>query len=164
MTTKRIFASLHDFEDVVGEHLGVSPWYTIDQEQIDQFAAATGDYEWIHVDPVRAASGPFGATIAHGQLTFSLAAVLFQEIYQIEGLGGGVYYGADRLRFPHAVRVGSRIRASVTLVDVKRLPVGSRITLGCVIEIEGVKKPACTADVIVFLSAATADTPVASPS
>lgn len=129
-----------------GMVLGVSEWVTIDQRRIDLFAEATGDHQWIHVDTVRAASGPFGATVAHGYLTLSLTNMFLPQILLTENLRMGVNYGSDRLRFPAPVRVGSRLRAQCELVKAEALGEGVRTTLRMTVEIEGESRPACVVD------------------
>ncbi len=104
----RIFESLSELAAAVGEPLGTSDWVQIEQARIDQFAEATGDHQWIHTDPERAADGPFGATIAHGYLTLSLIPMLTWQIYEVRGISGALNYGLDKVRFPSPVRVGSR--------------------------------------------------------
>ena len=144
----RIFTSLAEFSAAAGEHLGYSDWHEITQAQVSAFADATGDHQWIHVDPQRAADGPFGTTIAHGYLTLSMLPVLTSEIYRIENLAMGINYGLDRLRFPSPVPTGSRIRAGAELREVKESPRGllaySRVT----VELDGQEKAACVADTV----------------
>src|ERR1700751_1123441 len=113
----RAFANLEDFVAAKGESLGFSEWHKITQEQVNAFADATGDHQWIHVDLERAASGPFGGTIAHGYLTVALLPILSMEIFRIEHLTMGINYGLDRVRFPSPVLTGSSIRAEATLTD-----------------------------------------------
>jgi len=144
----RTFASLDEFVAAKGESLGFSEWHTITQEQVNAFADATGDHQWIHVDAERAASGPFGGTIAHGYLTVSLLPVLSMEIFQIEGLTMGINYGLDRVRFPSPVLTGSSIRAEGTLTDVRQTHLGSLAHIRMRIEIEGQAKAACVADTL----------------
>src|SRR5580700_7259481 len=108
----RIFSSLAEFAAATGEHLGYSDWHEITQEQVNAFADATGDHQWIHVDPERAARGPFGGTIAHGYLTLSLVNYFLPELVRAEGMRHGINYGCDRLRFPAALRAGARLRGS----------------------------------------------------
>jgi acyl dehydratase len=151
----RIFSSLAEFAAAVGEELGYSDWHEVTQAQVAAFADATGDHQWIHVDPERAKSGPFGTTIAHGYLTLSMLPVLSGEIYRIENLAMGVNYGLDRLRFPSPVPVGSRIRAGAVLREVKETHLGllcySRVTVA----VEGQAKAACVADTVtLFVPAA----------
>ena len=149
----RVFSSLDEFAAAQGEHLGHSDWHTVTQEQINQFADATGDHQWIHVDPARAAEGPFGTTIAHGYLTLSLIPMLGWQIYRVDGISMGVNYGTDKMRFPAAVPVGSRIRAGVEIVDVTDVPGGKQAVLRYTVEVEGSAKPACVADTVVRLIA-----------
>jgi len=144
----RTFASLQEFVAAKGESLGVSEWHTVTQDQVNAFADATGDHQWIHVDVERAASGPFGGTIAHGYLTLSMVPVLQMEIFRIEGLTMGINYGLDRLRFPSPVPVGSSIRAEATLTDVRETPLGSLASIRLRVEVEGQQKAACIADTL----------------
>jgi acyl dehydratase len=144
-----VFETPADLEKAVGQFLGSSEWLEITQERIDRFADATGDHQWIHVDPERAKRGPFGATIAHGYLTLSLVSRCLPEIVQVRGVAMGVNYGVDRVRFPSPVRVGSRIRASAELVEVERQKDGSvQAKIRVTVEIEGQTKPACVAETI----------------
>ena len=149
----RTFASLDEFVAAKGESLGFSEWHKITQEQVNAFADATGDHQWIHVDAKRAASGPFGGTIAHGYLTVSLLPILSMEIFRIEKLTMGINYGLDRVRFPSPVLTGSSIRAEATLTDVKETHLGSLAHVRMRIEIEGQKKAACVADTLSLLVA-----------
>jgi acyl dehydratase len=144
----RTFASLEDFVAAKGESLGFSEWHKITQEQVNAFADATGDHQWIHVDIDRAASGPFGGTIAHGYLTVSLLPILSMEIFRIENLTMGINYGLDRVRFPSPVPTGSSIRAEATLTDVKQTHLGSLASIRMRVEIEGQEKAACVADTL----------------
>lgn len=149
----RVFAGVDALRAAVGEHLGVSEWHTITQQAVDMFAMATGDDQWIHVDVERAASGPFGATIAHGYLTLSLLPMLCSTLYRIEDVKMGINYGLNKVRFPAPVRVGSRVRASVEVTAVRDLAQGVQLTLGCTIEVEGQERPACVAETLsVFVS------------
>lgn len=143
------FSSSAEAVAAVGRQLGPSGWLAVDQERIDLFARATGDFQWIHVDPERAKSGPFGRTIAHGYLTFSLVNMFLPELIEAKGAKMGVNYGADRLRFPAPVPVGSRIRGVGELA--KADPLGAdavQTTCRITIEVEGGDKPACVADII----------------
>jgi acyl dehydratase len=144
----RTFASLDEFVAAKGDVLGQSAWHEITQEQVNAFADATGDHQWIHVDTERAAAGPFGATIAHGYLTVSLLPVLMTEILHIENLTMGINYGLDRVRFPSPVPVGSKIRAEATLTEVKETHLGTLAHIRMRIEIEGQPKAACVADTL----------------
>jgi acyl dehydratase len=134
--------------DWVGRHLGYSDWMQIDQDRIDQFADATGDHQWIHVDAERAAAGPFGATVAHGFLTLSLIPVLVSQVYTVENVSVRINYGLGKVRFPAPVLVGSRLRAGVELLGLESTPNGWRSTALVTIEIEGGAKPACVAETL----------------
>jgi acyl dehydratase len=147
----KTFNGLDELEQAVGTHLGYSNWHTITQEQIDLFAEATGDHQWIHTDPEKAATGPFGTTIAHGYLTLSLVPMLVWQIYTIEGLRLGVNYGSNKVRFPSPVPVGSRVRAGAELLELTRGPRGARATVRVTIEREGADKPACVAEIVSVL-------------
>ena len=144
----RTFASLAEFVAAKGESLGISDWHKITQEQVNAFADATGDHQWIHVDLERAAIGPFGGTIAHGYLTVSLLPVLSTEIFSIENLTMGINYGLDRVRFPSPVPTGSSIRAEATLTEVKQTHLGSLASIRMRVEIDGQDKAACVADTL----------------
>ena len=146
MTT--VFAVPDDLLGAVGQHLGHSDWITVDQARIDTFAEATGDHQWIHVDPEAAAAGPFGATIAHGYLTLALTNLLLPQIVRVEGISMGVNYGVNRVRFPQPVLVGSRLRASATLTSADELPGGWGVqtVITITVEIEGQAKPACAVE------------------
>ncbi|MEU6877002.1 MaoC family dehydratase [Streptomyces sp. NPDC046712] len=127
---------------LAGSELGTSDWIEIAQERIDTFADATGDHQWIHVDPVKAAEGPFGAPIAHGYLTLSLFIPLFTELLDVQGVTTKVNYGLNKVRFPSPVKVGARIRLVGRLAEVEDVPGGVQITVDGTIEIEGAAKPA----------------------
>ena len=150
----RIFTSLDEFKAAAGTELGTSDWVTITQEQINTFADATGDHQWIHVDPEAAAKGPFGTTIAHGYLTLSLLPVFAEQIYSVEGLAMGVNYGANKVRFPNPVPVNSRLRATATLKETADIPIGTQATITFVVEREGADKPAVVAEVVYVMAAA----------
>jgi acyl dehydratase len=150
----RTFTSLDEFSAAVGEHLGYSDWHEITQAQISAFADATGDHQWIHVDPQRAAGGPFGKTIAHGYLTLSMLPVLTSEIYRIENLAMGINYGLDRLRFPSPVPVGSRIRAGAQLREIKDSARGKLAYSTVTVELDGHERPACVAETVTLFVAA----------
>jgi acyl dehydratase len=148
-----VFADLDEVMASAGEEVGTSPWMEVTQDRVDTFAAATGDHQWIHVDPERARTGPYGATVAHGYLTLSLLPMLGAGAY---GVGGGVTrvnYGINRARFPHPVRVGSRVRALVSFGDVTPAAGGLQLVQKFVVEIDGVDKPACVAETVVLLQA-----------
>ena len=138
-----VLSGIDDVKAAVGRHLGTSDWLEITQARIDQFAEATDDHQWIHVDPERAAAGPFGMTIAHGYLTLSLSNALLPEIVEVQGVSMGVNYGVGKVRFPAPVPVGSRIRATAELVAAEDVPGGVQTKVLITIEIEGSDKPAC---------------------
>ena len=140
---------IEDLKEKKGEHLGYSDWHEITQEQVNQFADATGDHQWIHVDPERATSGPFGGTIAHGYLTMSLAPTLLSEVWRVDGMKMGLNYGINKLRFPSPVPVGSKLRVGAALADVEDVSGGGvQATLALTFDIEGNDKPACVAEVV----------------
>lgn len=147
----RTFESIGDFERALGTQLGHSGWHTVTQEQIDLFAEATGDHQWIHVDPEKAALGPFGRTVAHGYLTLSLVPRLASEIFEVDGLRMAVNYGSNKVRFPAPVPVDSRIRATAELVAVSRGASGAQVTVRVTVERDGGDKPVCVAEVVSVL-------------
>ena len=140
------FASVDALRDAIGKDLGYSDWITIDQARINQFADATGDHQWIHVDPERAAQGPFKTTIAHGYLTLSLLPVLTTGLVRVDGVRMGVNYGVNKVRFPAPVPVDSRVRARVEIVSVEDVGGGVQVTSRVTIEREGGDKPVCVAE------------------
>ncbi|GLW54816.1 MaoC family dehydratase [Kitasatospora phosalacinea] len=127
---------------LAGTDLGTSGWLDVTQQRIDTFADATDDHQWIHTDPERAATGPFGAPVAHGYLTLSLFIPLFTELLEVEGVTTKVNYGLNKVRFPSPVKVGSRIRLAARLAEVAEVPGGLQVTVDGTIEIEGAAKPA----------------------
>ncbi|MEU9224058.1 MaoC family dehydratase [Streptomyces massasporeus] len=133
---------LDELKKLAGSDLGTSEWIEVTQERIDTFADATGDHQWIHVDPERAKEGPFGAPIAHGYLTLSLFIPLFTELLDVQGVTTKVNYGLNKVRFPSPVKVGSRIRLTAKLAEVEEVPGGVQIAVEGAIEIEGATKPA----------------------
>jgi acyl dehydratase len=144
-----VFATPRDLLAAVGKSLGASGWLEITQERIQQFADATGDQQWIHVDPERAKRGPFGRTIAHGYLTLSLVNCFLPEILEVRGISMGVNYGCDKVRFPAPVPVGSRIRGVGQLVAAEEVKGGAvQATVRVTVEVEGSERPACVADTI----------------
>ena len=144
-----VFEHPSELAAAVGKPLGHSDWLEITQQRIDQFAEATGDHQWIHVDPERAKDGPFGACIAHGYLTQSLVNHFLPQILEVRGIAMGVNYGADRVRFPAPVRVGSRIRGSAELVGAEKSKDGGvQAVVRVTVEIEGEDRPACVIDTI----------------
>jgi len=131
-----------------GQALGSSEWLEITQERINQFADATGDHQWIHVDPERAREGPYGACIAHGYLTLSLVNLFLPEICNVKNTSMGINYGCNRVRFPAAVPVGSRVRGSGELVEVKEVNGGVQAVVRVTVELENSERPACVADTV----------------
>jgi acyl dehydratase len=140
------FASIEALRDAIGKDLGYSDWITIDQARINQFADATGDHQWIHVDPERAARGPFKTTIAHGYLTLSLLPALTSGLVRVDGIRMGVNYGVNKVRFPAPAPVDSRVRARVEIVSVEDVGGGVQVTSRVTIEREGGDKPVCVAE------------------
>ncbi|HET8603904.1 MAG TPA: MaoC family dehydratase [Marmoricola sp.] len=147
----RRFTTFEEVEAAAGEDLGTSEWVEVTQERVDQFADATGDHQWIHVDVERAATGPFGGTIAHGYLTLSMVPALGSQVMALDTPGAKLNYGVNKVRFPNPVRVGSRIRAHVALGEVTTIPAGRQLTVRYTIEIEGQDKPGCVAETVVLL-------------
>lgn len=145
----RIFANPDEFAAANGQDLGTSDWIIVDQERVDSFADATGDHQWIHVDPERAATGPFGGTIAHGLLTLSLLPTFQQQLYRVDGVSMAVNYGFNKVRFLNPVPVGAKLRASSRIVDVVAVPNGVQATVSSTIEIDGRDKPAAVVESIV---------------
>ncbi|HEU4543363.1 MAG TPA: MaoC family dehydratase [Jiangellaceae bacterium] len=141
-------ATVADLPDLEGVHLGSSSWHEISQDQINQFADATGDHQWIHIDPERAAAGPFGATIAHGYLTLSVIPALLGDLLQVEGAAQAINYGLDKVRFPAPVPVGSRIRLTVAVEEVEQVPAGYQVAIAATVECDASPKPACAARVL----------------
>ena len=131
-----------------GTQLGVTDWLTISQERINLFADATGDHQWIHVDPVKAASGPYGKCIAHGYLTLSLVNLFLPELMRVDNTSMGVNYGVDKVRFPAAVPVDSRIRGRGEIVAVEEVKGAVHVIVRITVEIEGGERPACVVDTI----------------
>ncbi|TXJ07283.1 MAG: MaoC family dehydratase [Aeromicrobium sp.] len=144
----RTFENLEEFKAAAGEELGTSDWIEVTQEKINLFADSTGDHQWIHVDPEMAAKGPFGGTIAHGYFTLSLLPVIAEQAYSVGNLIMGLNYGANKVRYPHPVLVGKRVRGTATLIETAEIAIGTQATIKFVIEIEGVDKPACVAEVL----------------
>lgn len=144
----RHIESIDALKGLIGEHLGYSDYMTITQERVNQFAEATGDHQWIHVDVERAKTGPFGGPIAHGYLTLSLGPVFLPQIFSVGGIAMGVNYGANKVRFVSPVPVGAQLRAGVKVMSVDDTPGGARVTLETTFECEGASKPSCIAEVI----------------
>ena len=147
----RIFQNVDELLDVSGTILGVSPWHEITQEHINQFAAATGDHQWIHTDPQKAATGPFGQPIAHGFLTLSMISMLAWEVYSVENVSVTINYGLNRVRFPAPTPVGSLVRAEVELVDVSQTDKGVKMIQNVTIERKDETKPVCVAQTVTLL-------------
>ncbi len=143
-----VFSHPRELAAAVGKHLGHTDWLAITQQRIDAFAEATGDHQWIHVDPERAKTGPFGATIAHGYLTLSLVGMFLPQIVEVRGIRMGINYGTDKVRFPAPVRVGSRVRGGGELLKVEEVKDGVQATMRITVEIEGAERPACVVDTI----------------
>ncbi|MEU6487339.1 MaoC family dehydratase [Streptomyces sp. NPDC046887] len=146
MAEPRVFTSVDELRAAVGEQLGYSDWVEVGQERIDRFAEATGDHQWIHVDPEKAATGPFGTTIAHGYLTLSLLPLFTPQIMRVEKTRMGVNYGTNKVRFPAPVPVGSRLRATAEVRSVEEAGGGVQVTALVTVEREGGEKPVCVAE------------------
>ncbi len=142
----RTFAHLSELAALEGQDVGASDWVVVDQARIDEFARATGDRQWIHVDPARAAAGPFGTTVAHGFLTLSLLSELAAGAFRIADVRMGLNYGLDRVRFPAPVPVDSRLRAACVLKRFEAIEGGAQLTLVVTVEREGSAKPVCVAE------------------
>ena len=149
----RVVNGLDELATLVGEHLGYSEWLLIDQQRVDLFADATGDHQWIHVDPERAASGPFGTTIAHGYLTVSLIPALVAQIWSLQGISMGINYGSNKVRFPASVPVGSNVRAAAEVLSVTPNERGAQVTLRVTIECDAAAKPVCIAETVAIFVA-----------
>ena len=143
-----VIENLEELKTKVGDHLGYSDWHEVTQAQVNLFADATEDHQWIHVDPERAKAGPFGGPIAHGYLTLSLIAGYFPEIVQVRGISMGVNYGCNKVRFPAPVPVGSRIRIGAAVASVEDVTGGVQACVDVTVEVDGQAKPACVAQVV----------------
>lgn len=146
--TARVLKGVDGLRAAVGEHLGYSEYLEITQARVNQFADATGDHQWIHVDVERAKSGPFGGPIAHGYLTLSLGPMLYPTVVRVEGFSMGVNYGANKVRFPSPVPVGAKVRLGVKLLAVEEIAGGVQTTMEFTFECEGAAKPSCVAEII----------------
>lgn len=146
MTT--VFRKPSDLNASVGKHLGFSDWLVVDQNRINLFADATGDHQWIHVDPEKAKDGPFGQCIAHGYLSLSLVNMFLPQIIEVQSLKMGVNYGCEKVRFPAPVPVGSKLRGAGELISVEEVKGGVQAVIRVTIEIEGNDRPACVIDTI----------------
>lgn len=151
MSEPRVINGVQELEALVGQELGTGEWFEITQERISQFADATNDHKWIHIDEERAKNGPFGSTIAHGYLTLSLIAGLSPEIFTITGMKMMINYGLNKVRFPQPVAVNSKVRDVVKLVEVNRKASGIQAVMSHTIEIEGADKPACIAETVTLM-------------
>jgi acyl dehydratase len=144
-----VFAGLEELQAARGVELGPTDWVVMEQARIDAFADTTDDHQWIHVDPARAADGPFGATVAHGFLTLSLVPWFIAQLRRVDGLRMGVNYGLDRVRFPAPVRAGSRVRARATMTSVEPIAAdAAQVITRTTVEVEGSDKPGCVADLV----------------
>ena len=144
----RIIEGAAGLRELVGEHIGYSEWMEITQERVNQFAEATGDFQWIHIDVERAKAGPFGGPIAHGYLTLSLGPVLMPQVMQTNGFSMGVNYGLNKVRFMSPVPVGAKVRLGIKVLAIDDIPGGIQQTLEMVFECEGASKPSCVAEAI----------------
>lgn len=142
----RVFTGADELRAAAGEQLGVSDWMVIDQKRIDAFADVIDDHQWIHVDPQRAAAGPFGGTIAHGFLTLSLLSRLVGQVYRVEGVSMAVNYGMNKVRFPAPVPVDSAVRAQVELAEAADVTGGLQLVVRVTLQIDGQAKPGCAAE------------------
>ncbi|GAA2096566.1 MULTISPECIES: MaoC family dehydratase [Brevibacterium] len=147
----RTINGIAELEQLVGQELGSSDWFTVDQDRVNLFADATGDHQWIHIDEEKAAAGPFGGTIAHGFLTLSLLPVLGAQVTDVTGMKMKINYGLNKVRFPNPVKVGSKVRDVVTLKEVVRKSSGVQVVMDHVIEIEGQDRPACIAEAVTLM-------------
>lgn len=145
----RTFQDLAEFEGAAGTELGPTEWLVVDQERVNNFAQATDDHQWIHVDPERAASGPFGGTIAHGLLTLSLLPKFMHELYRVDNIAMAINYGFNKVRFITPVPVGAKVRASSVVTGVDKLDGAVQATLVTTVEVDGAAKPAAVIESIV---------------
>ena len=144
----RVIVGIDDLRAMVGTHLGVSDWLTVEQARINEFATVTRDEQWIHIDAARAEDGPFGATVAHGLLTLSLCSSLLWEVAVIEGMGPAINYGLNKVRFPAPLLVGSRVRMHVSVSEVTEIKHGVEVVYHLTYETQGETKPPCVADLV----------------
>lgn len=142
------FDSVAAVRAAVGREVGPTEWLPMTQDRVDRFAEATGDFQWIHIDPVRAAAGPFGACIAHGYLTMSLASYFLPQLVRWERLRMGLNYGCDKVRFPAPVRVGARVRARGLILSAEPVGDGVQVSVRVTVEVEGSDKPGCVVDTV----------------
>lgn len=143
-----VISGLDELETKVGEELGYTEYHAIDQGQVQMFADATGDHQWIHLDVERAKAGPFGGPIAHGYLTLSLTPMMMDEVMTLQGVSMGVNYGINKLRFPSPVPVGSKVRMGAKLIEVERIEGGAQYVVEVRYEVEGATKPSCVAECV----------------
>jgi acyl dehydratase len=144
----RTINGVDELKALVGQNVGSSDWMEITQDRVNLFAEATGDHQWIHVDPEKAKDGPFGTTIAHGYLTMSLGPVLLPQVATVTGFSMALNYGLNKLRFPAPVPVGSKVRLSADLLDVEDVAGGVQVTYRLTFEVDGQDKPACVAEAV----------------
>jgi len=144
----RIIESIEELRSLIGQEVAVGEWFPVEQSRIDLFADATGDHQWIHVDPERAKDGPFGSAIAHGYLTLSLAPVYMGEVLVVEGTTMGINYGCNKVRFPAPVPVGSNLRLGAAVAGAEDVAGGVQVMLDLTFETEGSTKPSCVAQVV----------------
>ncbi len=144
----RTFASVDELTKAVGDVIGPGPWLPVEQARVDLFAEATGDHQWIHTDPERAAAGPFGGTVAHGYLTLSLLPALVGDLYRVEGLRMAVNYGLNRVRFPAPVRVGAAVRLTAEILSVEPVTGGFQLVVRATVDTDAGGKPACVAETV----------------
>jgi acyl dehydratase len=149
----RTFASIVELTGAVGEVVGPGPWRRVEQDRVDAFADATGDHQWIHTDPERAAAGPYGSTVAHGYLTLSLLPALIRDLYRVEGVRMVVNYGLNRVRFPAPLRTGDAVRISAEIVGVDPVPGGVQLVARLTVEPQSGGKPCCVAETVTRLYA-----------
>ena len=140
------FEKPSEVRSAVGKEVCVTDWVRVDQQRIDKFAEATGDFQWIHVDVERAKASSYGGTIAHGFLTLSLLSAFGPKIYNVNGIKMGINYGLNKVRFPQPVRVGSKVRAGAELIEITDIPGGKQAVSKWTVEIDGEAKPACVAE------------------
>ena len=145
---KIVLSSPHELVTTPGKRLGPTDWVTIEQSRIDEFAEATGDRQWIHVDVERARRGPFGGTIAHGYLTLSLVNLFLPQLIEVRGAAMGVNYGCDRVRFPAVVLAGARVHGTAEVLEVEELASAVQVKIRVTVVVEGGNKPACVADTL----------------
>jgi len=144
----RTINGLDELRTLIGEHIGYSDWLEITQDRVNQFAEATGDFQWIHVDVEKAKQGPFGGPIAHGYLTLSLGPMLGDQVWSVAGVAMGVNYGIDKLRFPAPVPVGAKLRLGAKVLDVSDIDGGAQLKMQYTFEVDGAEKPSCVAEVL----------------